>query len=190
MTEKKSWLKKTSRERTVQIWHLICMGIGIIACLVALFLWKDYFFAQHKYSGEAVLVSVDESMHTRLKNKNDTNYSKTDKYETYYTYKLTWQISNPDSEKSYRFVTQDEKTYAGAHPYGEKQTVFVYYNEDEADYKMVDYSSSLIIALVGLGLIVFPVIDILRVEERKKRILERDRKAAAQRAAKIPDNQP
>lgn len=184
LAAKKSWFKKTAKERTVQIWHLVCMGVGVIALTVAFCMWTGYIFAQNKFSGEAVLVAINESEHTRLKNKNDVNYSKTNKYDTYYNYKLTWQIMNPDSEKKYKFVTEEEKKYPGGHEYGEKQTVFVYYNNDETDYSMVDYSSSSIIALAGLAFIVFPVVDIVRAAAKKKKTEKRDRRAAQLRAAK------
>lgn len=114
--------------------------------------------------------------------QNDPNYSKNDRYETYYSYKLTWQFMDPDSEKKYTFIREEEAAHPNAHEYGEKQTAFVYNNDDESDFEIMDYFASVIIAIAGLGLIVFPTVDIIRAAVKKKRIIERDRKAALNRA--------
>lgn len=158
------------------------MGIGVITMLVALIMWMGYFTAKHHFSAEAKLISVDVKEQTRLKDKNDPNYSKNDRYETYYSYKLTWQFMDPDSEKKYTFIREEEAAHLNAHEYGEKQTVFVYYNDDESDFEIMDYFASVIIAIAGLGLIVFPTVDIIRAAVKKKRIIEIDRKAALNRA--------
>ena len=47
----------------------------------------------------------------------------------------------------------------------------------------MDYFASVIVALVGIALIVFPLADVIRVHIKRKKIEERDRKAAIKRAS-------
>ncbi len=159
------------------------MGVGVLTVFAALVMWMGFLTAQHHFSAEAKLISVDVKEQTRLKDKNDPNYSKNDRYEKYYSYKLTWQFMNPDSEKKYTFIREEEASHPNAHEYGEKQTVFIYYNGDESDYEIMDYFASVIVALVGIALIVFPLADVIRVHIKRKKIEERDRKAAIKRAS-------
>ena len=163
-------------KRVLHIWHFICIGAGVLVCLAAVVMSMGYLTAQHKFSTEATLVDVDVEAKTRMRKKDDVNYSASNKEETYYKYKLTWSFVNPESEKKYSYTRTDEATHPNAHKLWDKSTIYVYYNENESDYELMEPFSAIIVVLVGAALMVFPVIDILRVIIHRRRVRKRDEK--------------
>ena len=141
LKNKTSWLKKSPKERVVQLWHLVCIGGGVIVCLAAVLMWSGYFTAKHKYQTEATLTDIKVTSHKRLKSKEERSRDPFHQYGTYYKYTLTWQFMDPDTEKKYTFVRDDEANNPHAHKYGEKITLFIYYN-DNPDLKGYDVDMS------------------------------------------------
>lgn len=168
--------KTANSKRTLHIWHIVCMSVGVLVCLGAVVMSMGYLTAQHKFSTEATLVDVDVEAKTRMRSKDDVNYSPTNKEETYYKYKLTWRFMNPESEKKYSYTRTDEASHPNAHKLWDKTTIYVYYNEDEADYELMEPFSAIIVVLAGAALIAFPVFDILRVIILRSRARSRDKK--------------
>ena len=164
--------KRKVNYRIFCVWHFVCAGIGLALWLVNLFMWMGYITAEHKFCAEATIVKIDTKAEQRLKNKDDVNYSPTDRYETYYTYRLTWRFMNPDSEKKYSFVRETEAQFDNAHEYGEKMTVYVYYNDDESDYEIVEPFYTVLFVLGGAAFIVVAVVDVIRRLIRKKKMMK------------------
>lgn len=183
LKNKTSWLKKSPKERVVQLWHLVCIGGGVIVCLAAVLMWSGYFTAKHKYQTEATLTDIKVTSHKRLKSKEERSRDPFHQYETYYKYTLTWQFMDPDTEKKYTFVRDDEANNPHAHKYGEKITLFIYYNDNPDEFETIDPFISVIVGIAGLAIIIFPVVDIIRAYIKRRRIILRDQKAAAARAA-------
>ncbi len=146
-------------------------------------MWSGYFAAKHKYRTEATLTDVKVTSHERLKSKEERSRDPFHQYETYYKYTLTWQFMDPDTEKKYTFVREDEANHPNAHQYGEKTTLYIYYNDDPEEFETIDPFVSIIFGLAGLGVIIFPVVDIIRVYLKRRSIILRDQRNAAARAA-------
>lgn len=85
---KKTGSKKSGGKKVVHLWHFICMGVGVLACLVSLFMWMGYLTAGHKFKAEATLMDISITEKERPLKKDDVRYSPSNKYETYYKYKL------------------------------------------------------------------------------------------------------
>lgn len=156
--------------KVVHIWHFVCIGAGLLTILIAVLVCKDYFFAENQYMTEATLTECNVHTRQRLRDKDDVNYSPTNKYETYYTFDMKWRFVSPVTEKKYIFTSTDQSSFESSHTIGEKKLIFIYYNGDEDNYEFMDPFGGGLVALVGLALFIYPVITIIigLIRSRKK----------------------
>lgn len=144
-------------------WYIVCILIGIAAFLVVLYIWKDYILAENKFQTEALLTDVNIQAKQKLKDKNDPTRDNFHLYDTYYEYKLTWEFMNVYSEKKYKYYNETEGSNENLHKAGEKQPVFVYYNDNEEDYEIADDSSSLLFGIAGIVFLMIPAVGTIKV---------------------------
>lgn len=149
-------------------WYIVCILIGIAAFLVVLYIWKDYILAENKFQTEALLTDVNIQAKQKLKDKNDPTRDNFHLYDTYYEYKLTWEFMNVYSEKKYKYYNETEGSNENLHKAGEKQPVFVYYNDNEEDYELVDAGASILFIIGGAVFIIIPATDLIRRKIRKE----------------------
>lgn len=151
--------------------HITGTLLGISVFLITMYIWKDYFNAEHKFSVEATLISVDTDKKTVPKKKTAPDYTISNRDKTYYEYELTWMFENPESHKIYKFIHEAESSTANMYHAGQKQTLFIYYNENEADYETAEPFQTIIFLAVGVILIIIPIWDITSkaVRRRKQR---------------------
>ena len=131
---------------------------------------KDLFTAKIKFLTETKIVNVSVKETYRLKDKNDPNYSNTNKYDTYYQYKLTWQFQNVYSEQKYEFLQDAESSNSHAYSYGDKKTIIIYYNDNEKDYEIFEPFVYVIVFIFGGLFVVFGIINIFGFKRKRQKI--------------------
>ena len=109
-------------------------------------------------------MSVTEDLRLKKKEDRDNNFSS--EYETYYEYELTWEFVNVNSEQKYRFESETESTTKNSYKVGDKKTIFVYYNGDEADFELADPFGAVIFLAAGTILIIIAIVDIVSIKKR------------------------
>ena len=75
---------------------------------------------------------------------------------------------NVYSEKKYKYYNETEGSNENLHKAGEKQPVFVYYNDNEEDYELVDAGASILFIIGGAVFIIIPATDLIRRKIRKE----------------------
>lgn len=143
-------------------WYLACVVIAAAAFISVFVIWKDYITSETKFQTDAVLMDIDIKTKLKPKNRDDPNRNNFNKYDTYYEYKLTWEFVNVYSEKKYSYYEERESSTKPSQKAGEKKTIFVYYNDSEDDYEIVDNAASLVLGIVGVIFIVIPIVGVIR----------------------------
>ena len=142
--------------------------IGVLVLVTGFVIARDYVTAKVRFKTEATLIDMDITTKKKLKDKDDANYT-TNRYKTYYEFRLTWQFVNPNSELKHKLVQTDTNDFKTAHSIGDKKTLYVYYNDDENDFDTFEPFHLIIFIAVGVALPIFAVIDIIGKVKRRKR---------------------
>ncbi|MBQ7059092.1 MAG: hypothetical protein IJM83_07300 [Firmicutes bacterium] len=149
------------------IWYIICFAIGVIAYVIALLFWKDYFQADVHYKAETRIVKVESSLHYRLKeNKDEDEISD---YEEYYEYTLHWAFTDPKTGKERSYYTETEASYDNAYHEGSTQNIYVYYNQGDDDFEILSLTETIIFVAAGSLFIVMAFVDLISIANRKKK---------------------
>lgn len=151
-------------------WEIICILIGLAVWVVTFVVSLDFIKADVRFSTEATLTDVRTDVKTKLLNKDDAQYSPTNKYQTYYVYVLTWTFKNANSGKEYSYVRERESSTKLSFENGQKDRILVYYNGKEEDFEIADPMGAIILILIGTVFIIGGAADIVgrRLYQKRK----------------------